>query len=58
MIEVAHIKGIAEFDITTKISEINALTNLSLLCKLHHGEYDSKITGREKIRSVQEIIAE
>lgn len=38
--EVCHIKGVAEFDDTVTIEEINNINNLVALCRNHHWEYD------------------
>ena len=39
--EVAHIKGVSDFDNNTLISEINDISNLVALCPNHHWEYDN-----------------
>ncbi len=39
-IEICHIKPISEFDPKTKISEVNSLDNLCVLCPNHHWEFD------------------
>lgn len=41
--EIAHIKGIAEFNDDDKISEINSIDNLIALCPNHHWEFDNKL---------------
>lgn len=43
-IEVAHIKAISDFLPTSTLGEINAQSNLILLCPNHHKEYDKKLT--------------
>lgn len=40
-VETCHIKGIAHFPKTAKISEVNALSNLMLLCPNCHWEFDN-----------------
>ena len=42
-VEAAHLKGIAKFDDTAKISEVNDLKNLIYLCPNHHWELDNGI---------------
>lgn len=37
-VEVCHIKAIADFDITTLVSDVNARTNITLLCPNCHWE--------------------
>lgn len=39
--EVAHIKGVADFNGNSLISEINDISNLIALCPNHHWEYDN-----------------
>ena len=39
-VEVCHIKAIKDFPLTTKISEINSLSNLVYLCPNCHWEFD------------------
>lgn len=39
-VEVCHIKSISDFPDSATIAEINALTNLTLLCPNHHWELD------------------
>lgn len=39
--EVCHIKGVAEFDNTVTIEEINNIDNLIALCRNCHWEYDN-----------------
>jgi len=46
-VEVAHKKSISSFSEDTKLSEINDLENLLLLCPNHHWEFDHK--KREKV---------
>jgi len=40
-VDICHIKGINSFSPESKISEINALSNLVALCKNHHWEFDN-----------------
>lgn len=40
-IEICHIKAVAYFADTAKISDINALDNLVALCPNHHWEFDN-----------------
>jgi predicted restriction endonuclease len=42
-VHVCHIKDIKDFQETTTIREINALSNLTLLCPNHHKELDTNI---------------
>jgi len=50
-VEVCHLKSIADFDLSTKIKDINSLDNLAYLCPNHHKELDrgllplSAVTG-------------
>ena len=37
-VEISHIKGISEFELDAPISEVNALANLTALCRNHHWE--------------------
>lgn len=39
-VEVCHIKSISDFDLSTKIYEINDLSNLAYLCPNCHWEFD------------------
>lgn len=39
-VECCHIQGVATFEATATISEINALTNLAWLCRNCHWEFD------------------
>jgi len=39
-VEVAHIRPIKDFPITTKVSEVNDKSNLMLLCPNCHWEFD------------------
>ncbi len=40
-VDVCHIKAIKDFNDSALISEINALSNLTFLCKNHHWELDN-----------------
>jgi len=40
-VEVAHIKSVSEFNVSTPIVVINLLSNLIGLCPNHHWEYDN-----------------
>lgn len=40
-VEVCHKKAISEFDLETKISEVNSKDNLVGLCPNHHWEFDN-----------------
>jgi len=40
-VEVCHIKAVSKFPHTAKLSTVNALTNLKLLCPNHHWEFDN-----------------
>lgn len=42
-VEVCHIKSISEFDLSTKIYEINDLSNLTYLCPNCHWEFDNEL---------------
>lgn len=42
-VEVAHIKGVSEFEDEAKVREINSIDNLIGLCPNHHWEYDNGI---------------
>lgn len=46
-VEVCHIKPISSFPLDTKISEINADTNLLILCPNCHWEFDNIKTQTE-----------
>jgi hypothetical protein len=48
--EVCHIKPINEFDMNTKISEINNPDNLLVLCRNHHWEFDNGFLTAEEIK--------
>jgi hypothetical protein len=39
-VEVAHLKPIADFPISTKVSEVNSEENISILCRNCHWELD------------------
>lgn len=41
VVHVAHIKGIASFDVDSTVREINDLSNLTFLCPNHHWEFDN-----------------
>lgn len=56
IVEVAHIKGISLFELTTPIAVINSTDNLSILCKNHHAEFDRHLLNRGSIKSVSEVI--
>ena len=40
-VEFAHIKGIASFDLDTRLSVVNAESNIAILCPNHHWELDN-----------------
>lgn len=40
-VEVCHIKAIRDFDLKTKIKDINSKENLVLLCPNCHWEFDN-----------------
>jgi hypothetical protein len=42
-VEIAHIKPISEFDLTTKLKIINNKNNIIPLCPNHHWEFDNKL---------------
>ena len=44
--EVAHIKPVSKFSNSSKISEVNGIDNLSILCPNHHKEFDKGFRGR------------
>lgn len=48
-IELAHIKAIREFDIFSKIGDINDESNILVLCPNHHWEFDNGILSIEEI---------
>lgn len=54
-VEVAHIKGISDFDETAKIREVNHPVNLLLLCPNCHYEFDHSIYKRKEILNKQNI---
>jgi hypothetical protein len=39
-VELAHIKAIKDFDLMSKIGEINDESNILTLCPTHHWEFD------------------
>lgn len=41
-VEVCHIKPISDFPLTSKLSEVNHIDNLMLLCPNCHWEFDHK----------------
>jgi hypothetical protein len=47
--EVCHIKGIAEFTLETKVSEINSRENTVALCPNCHWEFDHGIIDKKEI---------
>jgi len=47
-VEVCHIKGIADFNNSSLIQDINALSNLVYLCPNHHWVLDNNILKYEK----------
>jgi 5-methylcytosine-specific restriction endonuclease McrA len=49
-VQVCHIKPISQFPKTALLSEINALSNLILLCPNCHWEFDHGIITLEQIR--------
>lgn len=49
IIEIAHIKPVAEFSPETTRGEINDLANLVALCPTHHLELDRDIISRDEI---------
>ena len=50
--EVCHIDAIKDFSLDTKISEVNALTNLIALCPNCHWEVDHGIASKERLREI------
>lgn len=40
-VEVCHIKPVSEFDLDSKISDVNDISNLIMLCPNHHWEFDN-----------------
>ena len=42
-VEVCHLKPISEFDKSSKIGEINDISNLVYMCPNHHKMYDLKL---------------
>lgn len=40
-VEIAHIKALADFDLQTPVSVVNADSNLISLCPNHHWEFDN-----------------
>ena len=53
-IEIAHIKGVSEFDDDSLISEINDIDNLVALCPNHHWEFDSGVLSEEDKERLKE----
>ena len=39
-VDICHIKDVKDFELTSKLSEVNSLNNLTTLCKTHHWEFD------------------
>lgn len=48
-VELAHIKGIATFPMTALLREVNAPTNVLVLCANHHWEFDNGFLGVQDI---------
>lgn len=42
--EVCHIKSVKDFSEDSKVMEINAISNLIALCRIHHWEHDNMDT--------------
>ena len=40
-VEVCHIKPVSEFDLDSKIPDVNDISNLIMLCHNHHLEFDN-----------------
>lgn len=40
-VEVCHIKPVSEFSLDSKLSEVNDVSNLIMLCPNHHWEFDN-----------------
>lgn len=49
IVNVCHIKGISTFPPETMVSEINALSNLTVLCPNHHWELDHGLLEEEYV---------
>lgn len=49
IVNVCHVKGISSFPLETKVSEINSLDNLTVLCPNHHWELDHDLLEEEFI---------
>jgi len=50
-IDVCHIRDVCDFPDTAYIREINALENMTALCKRHHHEFDNHLLALEEILS-------
>lgn len=42
-VELCHIKAISSFDLSATLDEVNASTNIAVLCRNHHWELDNGI---------------
>ena len=40
-VEVCHIKPVSDFPLDSKLSEVNNISNLIMLCPNHHWEFDN-----------------
>lgn len=52
-VEVCHIKPIAAFPPDSLLTDVNALSNLTLLCPNHHWEFDRGM--RKRVKSVASL---
>lgn len=48
-VDICHIKNVSSFNVATKISIVNDITNLIALCKNHHWEFDNERLSLEQI---------
>lgn len=56
-VDLCHVKSISSFDLSTKLSEINCLENLTYLCPNHHKELDkNKLDLNSKIILLCDLI--
>jgi len=55
---ICHIKDISQFSLNDRLSEINSLSNLSIMCPNHHHEFDhNKGVTRQEILSIEEELS-
>lgn len=49
-VETCHLKAISDFDLTATLGEINHISNLTLLCRNCHWEYDHDLLTIEQVK--------